>query len=57
MDGTAKETLSGIEECDWQPLVYRDGSESATEQVLSHLACDDKSATSVYAGHAKKAHR
>ena len=33
MDGTVKETISGIQNCDWQPLVYRDGSESDTEQV------------------------
>ena len=33
MDGTVKETISGIQDCDWRPLVYRDGSESDTEQV------------------------
>ena len=33
MDDTVKETISGIQNCDWQPLVYRDGSESDTEQV------------------------
>ena len=33
MDSSVKETISGIKECDWRPLVYRDGSESDTEQV------------------------
>ena len=33
MDSSVKETLSGIQDCDWQPLIYRDGSESDTEQV------------------------
>ena len=33
MDGTVKETIFGIQDCDWQPLVYRDVSESDTEQV------------------------
>ena len=37
MDGTVKETLSGIQDCDWRPLVYRDGSESDTEQVCRTL--------------------
>ena len=41
MDGTVKETISGIQDCDWRPLVYRDGSESDTEQVCSHRTCDD----------------
>ena len=33
MDSSVKETKSGIKECDWRSLVYRDGSESDTEQV------------------------
>ena len=33
MDSSVKETISGIKDCDWQPLIYRDGSESDTEQV------------------------
>ena len=37
MDGTVKETLSGIKDFDWRPLVYRDGSESDTEQVCRIL--------------------
>ena len=37
MDGTVKATLSGIKNCDWRPLVYRDGSESDTEQVCRTL--------------------
>ena len=37
MDGTVKETLSGIQDCGWHPLVYRDGSESDTEQVCRIL--------------------
>ena len=37
MDGTVKATISGIKDCDWRPLVYRDGSESDTEQVCRTL--------------------
>ena len=37
MDGTVKATISGIQECDWRPLVYRDGSESDTEQACRTL--------------------
>ena len=37
MDGTVKETISGIQDCDWRPLVYRDGSESDTEQACNTL--------------------
>ena len=33
MDGTVKETISEIKDCEWYPLVHRDGSESDTEQV------------------------
>ena len=50
-----KETISEIKDCEWRPLVYRDGSESDTEQVCQHVACDDKN-RSVYADCAKKAH-
>ena len=31
MDGTVKETLSGIQDCDRQPLVYRDGTVNRTQ--------------------------
>ena len=37
MDGTVKETMSGIRDCDWQPLVNRDSSESDKEQVCNAL--------------------
>ena len=37
MDGAVKETLSGIQDCDWRPLAYRDSRESDTEQVRNHL--------------------
>ena len=37
MDGTVKETISDIKDCDWHLLVYRDGSESDTEQVCRTL--------------------
>ena len=37
IDGTIKETLSDIKDCDWRPLVYRDGRESDTEQVCRTL--------------------
>ena len=33
MDRAVKETLSEIKDCEWRPLVCRDGSESDTEQV------------------------
>ena len=37
MDGAVKEAISGIKECDWRPLVYRDGSESDKEEVCRTL--------------------
>ena len=37
MDSSVKETISGIKECDWCPLVYRDDSESDTEQVARSM--------------------
>ena len=37
MDSAVKETLSEIKDCEWRPLVYRDGSESDTEQVCNTL--------------------
>ena len=37
MDVAVKATISGIKQCDWQPLVYRDGNESDTEQVCRTL--------------------
>ena len=37
MDSAVKETLSEIKDCEWRPLVYRDGSESDTEQVCRTL--------------------
>ena len=37
MDGAVKETLSGIQDCDWRPLAYRDSRESDTEQVCRTL--------------------
>ena len=37
MDGTVKETISGIKDSDWRSLVYRDGRESDTEQVCRTL--------------------
>ena len=37
MDSAVKETLSEIKDCEWRPLVCRDGSESDTEQVCRTL--------------------
>ena len=37
MDCAVKESLSEIKDCEWRPLVYRDGSESDTEQVCRML--------------------
>ena len=37
MDSAVKETLSEIKDCEWRPWVYRDGSESDTEQVCNTL--------------------
>ena len=37
MDRAVKETLSEIKDCEWRPLVYRDGCESDTEQVCHTL--------------------
>ena len=37
MDRAVKETLSEIKDCEWRPLVCRDGSESDTEQVCRTL--------------------
>ena len=37
MDSAVKETLSEIKDCEWRPLVYRDCSESDTEQVCCTL--------------------
>ena len=56
MDGTAKETLSGIKDCDWRPLVYRDGRESDTEQACRTLHVMTKLYKHLRWG-AKKAHR
>ena len=36
-DSAVKETRSEIKDCEWRPLVYRDGSESDTEQVCRSL--------------------
>ena len=37
MDSAVKETISEIKDCEWRPLVCRDGSESDTEQVCRTL--------------------
>ena len=37
MDSAIKKTLSEIKDCEWSPWVYRDGSESDTEQVCRTL--------------------
>ena len=37
MDSAVTETLSEIKDCEWRPLVYRDGSESDTEQACNTL--------------------
>ena len=36
MDSAVKETISEIKDCEWRPLVYRDGSESGHRTGLSH---------------------
>ena len=56
MDGAVKETISGIQNCDWQPLVYRDVSESDTEQVARTEHVMNQDASGVYAVGAKKAY-
>ena len=37
IDRAVKDTLSEIKDCEWRPLVFRDGSESDTEQVCRTL--------------------
>ena len=37
MDSAVKETISEIKDCEWYPLVHRDGSESDKEQVCNTL--------------------
>ena len=37
MDSAVKETISEMKDCEWRPLVYRDGSESDIERVCHTL--------------------